>query len=175
MVIFSSFFSRVMFLMSAQIVRLKWCKVAKIAFPRYLSRVISNLNTYVLLKTMINQNGFICAKFLQIRFANVTQFDRPEEMHCTTVVGYCTYIHNQAALFISRKDALYQVVLYLFQINVSQFRWNNIYQHFTFNHKFYNSFYSLHLKYSLLLMMLVLKIHVESKSYFTIKRVILHQ
>ena len=70
-------------------------------------------------KTMINQNGFICAKFLQIRFANVTQFDRPEEMHCTTVVGYCTYIHNQAALFISRNDALYQVVLYLFQINVS--------------------------------------------------------
>ena len=56
---------------------------------------------------MINQIGFICAKFLQIRFANVTQFDRPEEMHCTTVVGYCTYTHNQAALFISQKDALY--------------------------------------------------------------------
>ena len=64
---------------------------------------------------MINQNGFICAKFLQIRFANVTQFDRPEEMHFTTEVGYCTYIHNQAALFISRKDALYQVFLYLCQ------------------------------------------------------------
>ena len=162
-----------MFLISAQIVRLKWCKVAKIAFPRYLSRVISNLNTCVLLKTMINQHGFISAKFLQIRFANVTQFDRPEEMHCTTVVWYCTYINNQAALFISRKDALYQVVLYLFQINVSQFRWNNIDQHFTF-HKFYNSFYSLYLKYSFLLMMLVLKIHVESKSYFTLQCVIFH-
>ena len=62
---------------------------------------------------MINQKGFTFAKCLQIRFANVTQFDRPEEMHCTTVVGYCTYIHNQADLFISRKDALYQVVLYL--------------------------------------------------------------
>ena len=83
---------------NSQIVRRKWCKVAKIAFPRYLSRVISSLNTYVLLKTMINQIGFICTKFLQIRFANVTQFDRPEEMHCTTVVGYCSYIHNQAAL-----------------------------------------------------------------------------
>ena len=70
----------------------------------------------------IDQNGFIYAKVLQIRFANVTQFDRPEEMHFTTEVGYCTYIQNQAALFISRKDALYQVVLYLFQINVSQFR-----------------------------------------------------
>ena len=67
---------------------------------------------------MINQNGFICAIFLKIRFANITQFDRLEEMHCTTVVGYCTYTHNQAALFISRKDALYQVVLYRFQINV---------------------------------------------------------
>ena len=56
-----------------------------------------------------------------MKFANVSQFDRPEEMHCTTVVGYCT-IDNQTALLISRKDALYQVVLYLFQINVSQFR-----------------------------------------------------
>ena len=65
---------------------------------------------------MLNQNGFICANLLHIRFANVTPFDRPEEMHCTTVVGYCTYTHNQAALFISEKDALYQVVLYLFQI-----------------------------------------------------------
>ena len=27
-------------------------------------------------------------------------------------------IHNQTVLFISRKDELYQVVLYLFQINV---------------------------------------------------------
>ena len=67
------------------------------------------------LKQLINQNGFICAYFLQIKFANVSQFDRPEEMHCTTVVGYCT-IDNQTALLISRKDALYQVVLYLFQI-----------------------------------------------------------
>ena len=74
------------------------------------------------LKQLINQNGFICAFFLQIKFANVSQFDRPEEMHCTTVIGYCTYIQNQAALFISRKDALYQVFLYLCQINVSQIR-----------------------------------------------------
>ena len=75
----------------------------------------------------IDQNGFIYAKVLQIRFANVTPFDRPEEIHCTTVVGYCTYIHNQAALFISRKDALYQVVLYLFQINV--LRHNHLHYH----------------------------------------------
>ena len=33
----------------------------------------------------IDQNGFTYAKVLQIRFANVTQFDRPEEMHCSTV------------------------------------------------------------------------------------------
>ena len=32
----------------------------------------------------IDQNGFTYAKVLQIRFANVTQFDRPEEMHFTT-------------------------------------------------------------------------------------------
>ena len=115
MVVFLNFFSRVIFLMSPQIVCLKWCKVAKIAFPRFFFRVISNVYTNALLETMLNQNGFICAKFLQIRFANVTPFDRPEEMHCTTVVGYCT-IDNQTALLISRKDALYQVVLYLFQI-----------------------------------------------------------
>ena len=83
--------------------------------------MISNLNTYVLLKTIDKSKWFHLRIFLQIKFANVSQFDRPEEMHCTTVVGYCT-IDNQTALLISRKDALYQVVLYLFQINVSQFR-----------------------------------------------------
>ena len=120
MVIFSSIFSRVMFLMSAQIVRLKWCKVAKIAFPRYLSRVISSLNTYVLLETMINQIGFICAKFLQIRFANVTPFDRPEEMHCITVHSRMLYIYTTKlfSYFREKMHCMYLVVLYLFQINV---------------------------------------------------------
>ena len=177
MVIFSSFFSRVMFLMSAQIVHLKWCKVAKIAFPRYLSRVISSLNTYVLLKTMINQIGFICAKFLRIRFANVTQFDRPKEMHCTTVIGYCTYIQNQAALFISRKDALYQVFLYLCQINAMchksvEITLINILLLIT---SFIIPFIVFIWNIPSFWMMVVLKIHVESKSYFTLQRVILHQ
>ena len=92
MVIFPSFFSKVMFLISAQIVRLKWCKVAKIAFPRYLSRVISSLNTYVLLETMINQIGFICAKFLQIRFVNVSQFHN--------LTGLMKYIVLQSLDFV---------------------------------------------------------------------------
>ena len=35
--------------------------------------------------------------------------------HCTSWMMY-RQIHNQTVVFISRKDALYQVVLYLFQI-----------------------------------------------------------
>ena len=54
-VVFSSFFSRVIFLMSPQIVCLKWCKVAKIAFPRFFSRLISNVYANALLETMLNQ------------------------------------------------------------------------------------------------------------------------
>ena len=77
MVVFSSFFSRVIFLMSPQIGCLKWCKVAKIVFPRFFSRVISNVYTNALLETMLNQHGFMCV-FLQIKFANVTPFGRPE-------------------------------------------------------------------------------------------------
>ena len=61
MVLYSNFFSRVIFLMSPQIVCLKWCKVAKIAFPRFFFRVISNVYTNaLLLETILNQNGFIC-------------------------------------------------------------------------------------------------------------------
>ena len=91
MFVFSSFFSRVIFLMSPQIGCLKWCKVAKIAFLRFFSRVISNVYANALLEAMLNQNCFICAKFLHIKFANVTPFDRPEEMHSTSVV-WCCYI-----------------------------------------------------------------------------------
>ena len=83
MVVFPNVFSRVIFLMSPQIFCLKWCQGSKIAFPRFLSRVISNVNTNALLKKMLTQNGFICV-FLQMKFANVTPFGRPEEMHCTT-------------------------------------------------------------------------------------------
>ena len=56
--------------------------------------MISNVYTNALLETMLNQNGFICANLLHIRFANVTPFDRPEEMHCITVVGCCTYTRD---------------------------------------------------------------------------------
>ena len=68
--------------MSPQIVCLK---SQKLYFQDFFSTVISNVYTNALLETMLNQNGFICAKFLQIRFVNVTPFDRPEEIHCTTL------------------------------------------------------------------------------------------
>ena len=50
--------------------------------------------THALLETMLNQNGYICTKYLPIKFINVTPFDRPEEMHCITVVGCCTYTRD---------------------------------------------------------------------------------
>ena len=41
--------------MSPQIVCLKLCVVAKIAFPRFFSRLISNVYANALLETMLNQ------------------------------------------------------------------------------------------------------------------------
>ena len=55
MVVFSSFKPRVILLMSPQTVCLNWCKVAKIAFPRFFSRLISNVYANALLETMLNQ------------------------------------------------------------------------------------------------------------------------
>ena len=50
--------------------------------------------------------------------------------NCNLRTLYCldvVQIHNQTVLFISRKDELYQVVLYLFQINV--LRHNHLHYH----------------------------------------------
>ena len=50
--------------------------------------------------------------------------------NCNLRALYCldvVQIHNQTVLFISRKDELYQVVLYLFQINV--LRHNHLHYH----------------------------------------------
>ena len=86
MVVFSSFFSSVLFLSNVLSNSLsKMLKSQKLYFQKFFYRVISNVYTNALLETMLNQNGFICAKFLQIRFVNVTPFDRPEEIHCTTL------------------------------------------------------------------------------------------
>ena len=86
MVVFSSFFSRVLFLSNVLSNSVsKMMKSQKLYFQNFFSRVISNVYTNALLETMLNQNGFICANLLHIRFANVTPFDRPEEIHCTTL------------------------------------------------------------------------------------------
>ena len=82
--------------------------------------MISNVYTNALLETMLNQNGFICANLLHIRFANVTPFDRPEEMHCITVHSRMLYIYTIKLFYYFREKmhCMYLVVLYLFQINV---------------------------------------------------------
>ena len=103
MFVISSFFSILIFLMSPQIVCLQWCKVAKITFQRVFFRVISNVYTNALLETMLNQNSFICAKNLQIKFANITSFDRPEEIHCTTVVGCCIFTQSSSFIIFAKR------------------------------------------------------------------------
>ena len=78
---------------------------------------------------MLNQNGFICANLLHIRFANVTPFDRPEEMHCITVHSRMLYIYTIKLFYYFREKmhCMYLVVLYLFQINV--LRHNHLHYH----------------------------------------------
>ena len=60
-------------------------------YPGSAQDVRTNVYANALLEAMLNQNCFICAKFLHIKFANVTPFERPEEMHSTSVV-WCCYI-----------------------------------------------------------------------------------
>ena len=86
-VVFSNFFSRVIFLMSPQIVCLKWCIVAKIAFPKFFSWVISSVYTNALLQTMLNQHGFMQTWRNALQYSYILkcchfqtriQFDRPK-------------------------------------------------------------------------------------------------
>ena len=65
--------------------------------------MISNVYTNALLETMLNQNSFICAKNLQIKFANITSFDRPEEIHCTTVAGCCIFTQSSSFIIFAKR------------------------------------------------------------------------
>ena len=121
MVVFSSFFSSVLFLSNVLSNSLsKMLKSQKLYFQNFFYRVISNVYTNALLETMLNQNGFICANLLHIRFANVTPFDRPEEMHCITVHSRMLQMYTIKLFYYFREKmhCMYLVVLYLFQINV---------------------------------------------------------
>ena len=79
--VFSRFFSRVIFQMPPQMVRLIRFKVPIIAFPRFFPESFSNVYSYALFETMQNLNGFICTKLLHIKFANVKPMGQTKAIH----------------------------------------------------------------------------------------------